>query len=101
MDSLYFGTAMPGGQVSVTDWELFRDEVIGPRFPRGMTSFAARGQWQGQSGKVESENSYVLQVVHQRSPQVEAAIVETVSLYKARFRQESVLRVRSATCVSF
>lgn len=101
METVYFGTNMPGGKVSAEDWQAFRDTVITPRFPDGLTSFKAEGQWRNNAGEIESESTYVLQVLHADSPQSGAAIREVASLYQTRFRQESVLRVRSASCISF
>lgn len=101
MDSLYFGTAMPEGQVKLEEWQRFLAEFITPRFPEGLTSWAAAGQWQSGDGEVQKESSYVLHVVHADSPQTDSAIREVVSVYKQRFRQQAVLRVRSPACISF
>ena len=101
METVYFGTNTPDGQVSAEDWQSFRDKIITPRFPDGLTTFKAEGQWRNNTGQIESENSYVLQVVHANSPQTDTAIREVASLYKTRFRQEAVLRVRNASCISF
>ena len=100
METVYFGTNMPGGKISPEDWQAFRDTVITPRFPDGMTSFKAEGQWRNNAGQIESESTYVLQVIHSASPQTDAAIREVALLYQTRFRQEAVLRVRSASCIS-
>jgi Protein of unknown function (DUF3574) len=101
-ESLYFGTAMPGAlEVSPADWQQFLAEVITPRFPEGLTSWAAAGQWRNDAGELEKESSYVLHIVHSDSPRMRAAIVEVIAIYKERFRQEAVLRVRGAACISF
>jgi len=101
VDSLYFGTAMPSGQVSAADWQQFLAEVITPRFPEGLTAWSAAGQWQNPSGELQKEDSYVLHVVHKDETKYETAVHEIVDAYKTRFRQEAVLRVRTATCISF
>jgi len=101
VDSLYFGTAMPSGQVSAADWQQFLAEVITPRFPEGLTAWSAAGQWRNPSGELQKEDSYVLHVVHEDAGKYEAAVHEIVDSYKTRFRQEAVLRVRTATCISF
>jgi hypothetical protein len=100
-EALYFGTAMPGGQVSAEDWQAFLAEVITPRFPDGLTAWAAAGQWRGQDGRLEKEGSFVLQLVHDDTPGTEKAVREVMSLYKERFHQEAVMRVREAACISF
>jgi hypothetical protein len=101
VDSLYFGTAMPSGQVSAGDWQGFLAEVITPRFPEGLTAWSAAGQWRNPAGELQKEDSYVLHVVHKDEARYEAAVHEIVDAYKNRFQQEAVLRVRTATCISF
>jgi hypothetical protein len=100
-ESLYFGTAIPtGGVVSSEQWEAFVAREITPRFPNGLTSWRAKGQWRGASGELEHEDSYVLHVVHPDSRESDEAIVAIIERYRAEFRQEAVLRVRSSVCVS-
>jgi len=101
MESLYFGTAMPGGSVTATQWQQFLADVITPRFPDGLTAWAAAGQWRNPSGELQKEDSYVLHVVHPEDPRFETAVREVIDEYKRRFNQESVLRVRTGTCISF
>src|SRR5262245_4941504 len=64
-DTLYFGTGKPGGGV-VTDaeWATFLATEVMPRFPAGLTVMTADGQWLGDDGKITSEQSQVLQLVH-------------------------------------
>jgi uncharacterized protein DUF3574 len=101
MDSLYFGTAFADGVVRPEDWSRFVDDVVTPRFSRGLTSWAASGQWRDASGAVHRESSYVLLVVHPDARDADASIREVIDVYKQRFHQEAVLRVRSTACVSF
>jgi hypothetical protein len=101
MESLYFGTAMTGGRVTQDQWQHFLADVITPRFPDGLTAWAAAGQWRNPSGQLQKEDSYVLHVVHAEEQRFEKAVHEVIDEYKSRFEQESVLRVRTATCISF
>ena len=89
------------GRVSGDDWQKFLADVITPRFPEGLTAWAAAGQWRNASGELQKEESYVLHVVHKDEAKYDVAVHEIVSDYKTRFRQEAVLRVRTATCMSF
>ena len=100
-DTLYFGTAKPGGTVTTLEWESFVNEVVLPAFPQGLTSWAASGRWRMATGIVEQEPSYVLQLTHKRSEQNDAAIQHIMRLYKHAFYQEAVMRVRSQGCRSF
>lgn len=101
VDSLYFGTISPAGTVSETEWQQFLTEVITPRFPEGLTAWSAAGQWKNASGELEKEASNVLHVVHADAPRFESAVREITDAYKTQFQQEAVLRVRTATCISF
>jgi hypothetical protein len=98
---LYFGTATPDGTVSDGQWSAFLHDEVTPRFPEGLTHWTASGQWRGADGVIVREGSHVLQLLHERDARVEEAIVAIVASYKARFRQEAVLRVTSPVCTSF
>ncbi|MFA6958950.1 MAG: DUF3574 domain-containing protein [Thermoanaerobaculia bacterium] len=101
-ESLYFGTSIPaGGVVSSEQWEAFVAHEITPRFPDGLTSWRAKGQWLGKNGEITHEESYVLYVVHPDTPERDGAIRAIVDRYRTEFHQEAVLRVRSSVCVSF
>lgn len=93
-DRLFFGRNIPGGgTVSDSAFAAFVDEVVTPRFPAGLSIFRADGQWRGESGRVEREQSVVVEVVHPTGPAAEADLREIADEYKRRFRQEAVLRV--------
>jgi hypothetical protein len=101
LDSLYFGRSMPDGEVKPEEWQEFLATVITPRFPEGLTSWPADGQWRNNTGELVKESSYVLQLAHADSPQTENAVQEAMSIYKNRFHQRAVLRIRTPTCMSF
>jgi hypothetical protein len=100
-DMLYFGTAKPGGIVSAEEWAAFLGSVVTPRFPAGLTSWTASGQWRSEDGTLTLESSHVLNLLHAPGSATEAAIREVVAEYKSQFKQEAVLRVKSHACVSF
>jgi hypothetical protein len=100
-DLLYFGTAMPHGGVSADDWRDFVDTVVTPRFPDGLTTWPASGQWRAADGARVREPSYVLDLVHVPDARSDAAIAEIVAAYRQRFHQEAVLRVATPACVAF
>ncbi|MCY1222538.1 hypothetical protein D9M68_527780 [compost metagenome] len=98
---IYFGMARPGGTVSEAEWDAFVQDSVVPRFPDGFTVWPASGHWRGADGKAVSEATRVLSLVHAPDERSEAAARAIASDYKARFRQEAVLRVRSHACMSF
>jgi hypothetical protein len=100
-DSLFFGTAKPNGVVTSEDWAEFLANKVTPRFPQGLTSSRASGQWRGADGEIVYEDSHVLQLLHPNDAASEQAIREVVETYKIQFQQESVLRIRSHACASF
>jgi len=100
-ETLVFGRARPGGEVSGAEWAAFLVEVVTPRFPDGFSHWPAAGQWRGADGQVLREASEVLWIVHGDDPAAQARIGEVAALYRQRFDQEAVLRQRSNACVSF
>jgi hypothetical protein len=101
-DVLYFGRSIPGGgSVADAEWEAFLREVVTPLFPDGLTVWEAHGQWRGVDGQVAREDSRVVQVVHRPSGVADSALARIAAEYRRRFRQESVLRVRSRVEVAF
>jgi hypothetical protein len=101
-DHLYFGRNIPGGgTVSESDWERFLSGFITPRFPAGLTVLRGQGQWRNNSGVVEKEDGFILQLLHQGDALSEKSVREIMTEYKTRFRQESVLRVRDSVRAVF
>lgn len=102
IDTLYFGTNRANaGPITDAEWTTFLDHEITPRFSDGLTWWRARGQWRGRSGKIESEDSFVLRIAHRGTRGDDAAIASIIGQYKERFAQESVMRTRSPACVGF
>ena len=98
---LVFGTARAHGvPLREDEWQSFIDFVVTPRFPDGLTVLNASGQWRGEGG-VTKEQARILVIWHDRLPSRDADIEAIRSAYKARFDQESVLRIDSVSCVSF
>jgi hypothetical protein len=99
---VYFGTAMPAGAVvSAGDWAQFLADTVTPRFPDGLSVWQAAGQWRSESGETVREASYVLNLTHADTPEANASVRELMAVYQDRFKQEAVLRVTSAACMSF
>jgi len=96
---LYFGMDSPEGPVSDAAWQDFVDREITPRLPAGFTVFTARGQWRGDDRVIRREDSRVLEVVSEDDAAHRRALAETAVIYKARFRQQSVLVTQSPTRV--
>jgi hypothetical protein len=99
-EHLYFGQAMPDGQVSAAAWQAFLDAEVSPRFPQGFSAWPVAGQWRSASGALVREPSHVLNIVHEDSAAVRAAIGQIMQAYKLRFQQEAVLRVQTQACVA-
>lgn len=102
LDRLYFGRAIGDtGLVSDSAWSLFMREVVTPRFPAGITSWRAEGQWRSSTGTVVREPSMVLEIIHPPSRDVEDALRAVILEYERRFQQESVLRVTTDVRAQF
>lgn len=100
-DALYFGTAKPNGTVSSQEWSDFLNNVITARYPQGLTSWPAAGQWRMANGEITREVAYVVHILHPDTDRNEQEVRDIVNAYKMQFQQEAVLRVRSPVCFSF
>ena len=98
---LYFGTRTPDGVVTGADWRGFVDAEVTPRFPDGLTTWPASGQWRSPAGLLVREDTWLLNIVHAPDAASDAAMAGVIAAYKKRFAQQSVLRVTSAACVAF
>lgn len=100
-DILYFGMAKPaGGVITLEEWDDFLRSAVTSRFPAGLSSWPAAGQWRGANGQVVREDSHVLNLLHPADAVSEQSIRQIIGEYKRRFGQEAVLRVRSDACTS-
>ena len=99
---LFFGLSRPdGGIVSDAEWRDFLADTVTPRFPAGFTILAGEGQWRAEGGTaIMRESSRILLIVHPAGAD-DAAIAALIDAYKARFRQDSVLRLDSKAIARF
>jgi hypothetical protein len=101
-EELYFGLGEPGeATISETQWQLFLQRVITPRFKEGLTVLDAYGQYLNHSQQLIRENTKLVILIRENNPTKERLIQEIIDIYKQTFRQESVLRVTSSVQASF
>jgi len=98
---LFFGLHGSAGMVSERDWDVFLAEIVTPRFPDGLTVFEASGQWRGRASRLEQEPARVVEIVHDDSPNARSFINQIVTVYKARYQQQSVMVTRTHIDVCF
>lgn len=100
-DTLYFGTAKPGGHVTADQWTGFLNSSVSPRFPEGFTTWNASGQWRSAQGQIIREPTLVLNIIHPDNEASSRSIQEIMQNYSYRFHQEAVLRLTSRVCESY
>jgi len=100
-DLIFFGADTPDGPVKADAWAAFLRDVVTPRFPAGLTTWDAAGQWRSADGALVRESSHVLNLVHPGDASSENSVRTIIDAYKTRHRQEAVLRVKATACVSF
>jgi uncharacterized protein DUF3574 len=102
LERLYFGRNI-GDTAVVSDsaWATFVREVITPTFPEGATVWDAAGQWRAPDGTVVRERSFVVELLHLVTPDVEQRVQRVMQTYKDRFAQQSVLRMVTNVRASF
>ena len=87
--------------VSDADFRRFVDEELTPRFPDGLTVLNGGSQWQGSENQLIREASKVVVIVLPAKGDATGRIEAVRGAYKQRFRQDTVLLVTQASCVSF
>ncbi|HTE47905.1 MAG TPA: DUF3574 domain-containing protein [Gemmatimonadaceae bacterium] len=102
LERLYFGRNI-GDSAIVTDsaWKGFVVDVLTPAFPDGATVWDAAGQWRAPDGKSVTEQSFVVEMLHLATPEVEGRVQRVIDGYKSRFAQQSVLRVVTTVRAAF
>lgn len=99
---LVFGLSRNGRvDVSETEWAQFLNLEVTPRFPDGLTVFAASGQWRNATGVIIREPSRVLLIWVRPAADLDARVTAVREAWKAAHQQESVLRADATSCVSF
>jgi hypothetical protein len=87
--------------VSEVQFRKFVDEELTTRFPDGLTVLDGGGQWKGEENKLIRDSAKVVLIVLPKDGDAQARLDAARAAYKARFDQESVLRVTEPACVSF
>jgi hypothetical protein len=99
---LLFGLSRHAGpDISEPEFKRFVDEQIVPRFPEGLTIVTGNGRFKDAHGNIVQETSKLLVVLYEFGPQRSEQIEEIRTAYRARFQQQSVLRIDEMQCVSF
>jgi len=99
---LFFGADIPGGgQISDADWRDFLNSEVTPRFPEGLTTWDASGQWRAPGGAMTRERSRVLLLVLSGRSAERAKLRALIDAYKSRFHQLSVLLVEHRDCAEY
>lgn len=98
---LFFGQQIDG-KPSVSDaaFHQFVEDELTPRFPDGLTVLNADGQWRASGNPLVKDASKVVLIVLPAKGDASSRIEAVQGAYKKRFRQESVLVLTQATCVS-
>jgi uncharacterized protein DUF3574 len=88
--------------VSDAAWDRFLAAEVTPRFPDGLTTYDARGQWRNpQTKKISSERSKVVMIAMPPADDSQTRLSAIIEAYKTRFKQQSVGLILRPSCVSF
>jgi hypothetical protein len=100
---LYFGENIPGRKpLTGREWQSFLAQAITPRFPAGFTVYDAAGGWRNPKTQVtERENSKVLEIAAENTPDFRKNLDQVAADYKKQFRQQSVGVVTTMGCARF
>ena len=94
LERLYFGRNI-GDTAVVSDsaWGVFVREELTPAFPEGSTTWNAVGRWLAPDRSMVHEQTYVVELLHEVTPEFEGRVRRVIDAYKARFAQQAVLRI--------
>ena len=98
--TLYFGLSKQKGSVSELEWQMFLRDEVTTRFPNGLTTWEADGQWRGSDGTIGHERSKVLLLVHPDTPAARTSVQSVIERYRKSFEQESVLWETARVCAA-
>ncbi|WP_437969991.1 DUF3574 domain-containing protein [Sorangium sp. So ce260] len=87
--------------VTQEEWQEFVDTAVTPRFRDGLTQFDVDGQYLATTDELIREDSRLIMLLHDGSQAVSDSIEAIREEYKARFNQESVLRIDEPVCIDF
>lgn len=91
---LYFGRNIgTTGRVTEQQFRQFLSSEITPRFPDGLTTYSAKGQFRDSENRLIREPSKVVSLIFADTEQNEQSINAIIDAYKQKFQQESVLEV--------
>ncbi|WP_419684170.1 DUF3574 domain-containing protein [Burkholderia theae] len=100
---LLFGRDIAGrGPVTDAERTAFLADTVTPRFPDDLTYWDTHGQWRDRaSGGITREDSFVIRIIADDTPDTRARLAAIRQAYVARFRQESVGMTVVPACASF
>jgi Protein of unknown function (DUF3574) len=98
--TLYFGLSKKKGSVTELEWQVFLRDEVTTRFPDGLTSWEAEGQWRAADGTIGHERSKVLLLVHPDTPAARSAVQSVIERYRKGFEQDSVLWETARVCAA-
>ncbi|MGZ8220564.1 MAG: DUF3574 domain-containing protein [Methylobacter sp.] len=102
LNRLYFGMNKPTGRtVNEQAFNQFLQQEISSRFPKGLTLFEAKGQWQSAKGTIEQEKSRVVEIVCDDTPENRDKVAAIAAKYKVLFAQEAVMVIKSQPEIVF
>jgi len=98
---IYFGQSTPWGDVTEAEWRVFVGKTLVPRFSSGFTELRGRGHWSDTPGSTVEEETRVIEVAHDGSPQARARVEGVAADYRRQFAQQSVLVTQSQALQCF
>ncbi len=99
---LYLGRSLrDGGAVDEFGWNRFLKEAVTPAFPAGFTVLHGQGQYRGRSGRIVSENTAVLVLIHRDTDEENRKADSIRREYIRRFDQEAVLKTSERISVEY
>jgi hypothetical protein len=89
-------------RVNEEDWRAFIDGEVTTRFPAGFTVLDAAGQWRDSTAAaIVREPAKLILVAAPDTRDSRLKLTAVIESYKARFNQQSVVRIETGACVAY
>jgi hypothetical protein len=99
---LFFGQRSEGRPwVPEPQFRKFVNEELTTRFPDGLTVLEGGDRWKGDENRQIREAAKVVLIVLPKDGDAQPKLAAVRKAYKARFSQDSVMRMTAPSCVSF
>lgn len=88
-------------EVTQKQFEKFLDKVVTKNFPKGFTVYNAYGQYQEPDMTIAEKETWVIVIIHEKTPENEKAVETVIDAYRKQFDMAQILRTTAPVEAKF